>query len=55
MVHPILLIRRHIIFQELLDHQVDPLDLPIGLGAERSAHLEFRPHTLPQGLPKLAC
>jgi hypothetical protein len=22
---------------------------------ERSAHLEFRPHVLPQGSPKLAC
>ncbi len=54
-VHPILLIRHHIIPQELLDHQVHLLGLSIGLGAERSTHLEFRPHTLPQGSPKLAC
>jgi hypothetical protein len=55
MVHPILLVRRHIIPQELLDRQVDPLRLSIGLGAERNAHFEFRPHSLPQGSPKLTC
>jgi hypothetical protein len=55
MVHPISLVHRHIIPQDLLDHQVDPLGLSIGLGAERSAHLEFRPHSLPQGSPKLTC
>jgi hypothetical protein len=55
MVHPILLIRRHIIPHELLDHQVDPFGLFIGLGAKQSAHLEFRPHPFPQGSPKLAC
>jgi hypothetical protein len=38
-----------------LDHQIDLFGLSIGLGAERSAHLEFQPHTLPQGLPKFAC
>jgi hypothetical protein len=38
-----------------LDHQVDPLGLSIGLGVERSAYLEFQPHTLPQDSPKLAC
>jgi hypothetical protein len=41
MVNPILLIRRHIIPQELLDHQVDPFGLSIDLGVEGSAHLEF--------------
>ncbi len=55
MVHPILLICRHIIPQELLDHQVDPLSLSISLGAEGSAHLELRPHSLPKGLPKFTC
>jgi hypothetical protein len=55
MVHPILLIRHHIIPQELLDHQVDPLSLSIGLGAEHNAHLEFWPHSFPQGSLKLAC
>jgi hypothetical protein len=55
MVHPILLVRRYIILQELLDHQVHPLSLSIGLGAKQSTHLEFRPHTLPQGSPKLTC
>jgi hypothetical protein len=38
-----------------LDHQVHPIGLSIDLRAKRSAHLEFRPHTLPQGSPKLAC
>ncbi len=38
-----------------MDHQVHPLSLSIGLGAEQSAHFEFRPHTLPQCSPKLAC
>ncbi len=55
MVHPILLVHRHIIPQELLDHQVDLLSLSISLGVEQSAHLEFRPHSLPQGSPKLTC
>ncbi len=55
MVRPILLVRRHIIPQELLDHQVNPLGLSISLGAKRSVHLEFRPHSLPQGSPKLTC
>jgi len=50
-----LLIRCHIIPWELLDHQVHPLNLTIGLGAERSDHLEFRPHSLPWGSPKLVC
>jgi len=39
----------------LLDHQVDPLGLSIGLGAEGSAHLELRPHSLPKGSPRLTC
>jgi hypothetical protein len=34
MVHPILLIRRHIIPYELLDHWIHPLGLSIRLGRE---------------------
>jgi hypothetical protein len=39
----------------MLDHQVHPLSLSIGLGSKCGAHLELRPHVLPQGSPKLAC
>jgi hypothetical protein len=51
MVHPILLICRHIFFKELLDHRVHPLGCPSVWGWNEV----LRPHALPQGSPKLAC
>ncbi len=47
MVHPILLIRRHIIPWELSDNEVHPIGLSIRLELDRGAHLELRPHVFP--------